>query len=81
MRHCGDIGFWLDFHCDVDQLRIDAEGVLLNPPTTDQPTTDQLITDHRPTNPKFTDSLAFHSKDLIIKKIFILQNTNTAGKM
>ena len=24
-RHCGDIGFLLDFHCDLDRLHIDIE--------------------------------------------------------
>ena len=29
MRYCGNIGFLLDFHRDVDQLRIDIEATSL----------------------------------------------------
>ena len=61
--------------------------VLLNPPTTDASTTDHLPTDqpthrpptHRLTDPKFTDKILFQKLDNWKK--FILQNTNTAGKM
>ena len=28
-RYCGDIGFLLDLHCDIDQLRTEAELTLL----------------------------------------------------
>ena len=56
--------------------------VLLNPLTTDQLTTDHLPTDqptHRPKIHRPSDKILFQRLDN--EKIFILQNTNTAGKM
>ena len=60
----------------------------INPTTTSQPNTltHQPLTHrphtHQPSDPRFIDLLArSYFKDLIIKKIFILQNTNTAEKM
>ena len=56
-----------------------------NPPTTDQPTTNQLLTDpliHRPTDPIITDptdKVLFKRPDN--RRIPILQNTGTAGKI
>ena len=70
-------------------------GVVLNPPTTDPRTTDRLTKDyiltnppthrpqtHQPTDPILTDptnKILF--KKLDNRKISVLQNTNTAGKM
>ena len=62
-------------------------GVLLNPPTTDPLTNDQPTTNHLPADPSThrpkihrpTDKILFQRLDN--QKIFILQITNTAGKM
>ena len=63
---------------DLDKIGV-SSWVLFNPPT-DQPI--HRPPTRRPADPKFTDlPKRFYLKDLMIKKIFILQITNTTGKM